>query len=492
MKVLFFMTHPGHLRNFESTLHELAERGHSVHIVFEREKEGLPGQRTLVEALDADPRLTFGRAPVPERAEEWTLVAWQLRAMLDYLRYLEPPFASASTLRRRASREVPRPFVRALDALGGHRGAGRLLSSLERSVPPRESVLRFIAAHEPDLVLVTPLLDLGSPQLDYIRAAKSLGLPACLCVASWDNLTNKGLLHELPTLVTVWNEDQRREAVQLHGVPASRVAVTGAQAYDHWFGRQPSRKRDELIELAGLPPGRPFVLYVGSSPFLAPGEGQWIVRWAQALRHAGNEAGILVRPHPLSPLEAADLEALEAIGDVAVWPRGGENPVDEETRAGYFDSIAHAGAVVGLNTSAMIEAAIAARPVLTVIRPGYDAGQRGTLHFRYLLTENGGPAQSAASLDEHVGQLAAALAGEDRPATSFLARFVRPHGLDEPATPHLVDALEGAATRPAEPPEPVPLAARAARPLLAVGGAIGLRIRRRGGPAERPGEPTIL
>jgi hypothetical protein len=489
MKVLFFMTHPGHVRNFESTLRALCRRGHRVHVAFDREKEGLPGQHSLVAALDREcEQVSFGRAPVVERSEEWTLIAWQLRAMLDYLRYLEPPLATATRLRWRASREVPRPLVKALDALdraGARAFARRSLGTLERSVPPRKSVLRFLSAQEPDLVAVTPLLDLGSPQLDYVRAAKSAGVATCLCVASWDNLTNKGRLHELPAAVTVWNEDQRREAVELHRVPAARVTVTGAQPYDHWFARQAGRSSAELLGLAGLPPGRPFVLYTGSSPFLAPDEGEWIVRWARALREAKQpsvrEAGLLVRPHPLSPLDESCLEALESIEGVAVWPRHGQNPVDDATRADYFDSMFHAAAVVGLNTSAMIEAAIVGSPVLTVVRPDSPEGQEGTLHFRYLLAENGGPAVRATSLDEHAAQLACALGDEPpaTPATTFLARFVRPHGLDEPATPRLVDALEEAAACPAESPEPVPLAATAARPLLALGGSIGLRLRRR-------------
>jgi hypothetical protein len=481
VRALFFMSHPGHLRNFESTLRELAARGQHVHVAFDREKEGLSGQDTLVAALDAEHEsLTFGPAPALERGEEDALVARQLRALLDYLRYLDPRYETASRLRRRAAHEVPKPLFRVLEKVGNRRRVRDALAGLERSILPRKSATRFIDERRPDLVLVTPLLDFGSPQLDYLRAAKSLGIPTCLCVASWDNLTNKGLLHELPTAVTVWNEDQRREAVELHGVPADRVAVVGAQAYDHWFGRQPSRTAAELVELAQLPPGRPFVLYVCSSPFLAPKEGKWVARWARALRTSPHrsvrEAGLLVRPHPLSPLDAPGLEGIEGL---SVWPREGRNPVDDVTRADYFDSIAHAAAVVGLNTSAMIEAAIAGRPVLTVIRPEFPDGQVGTLHFRYLTAENGGPAVATRSLAEHTRNLADALAGKAEPATAFVVRFVRPHGLDEPATPRLVDALEQAAAAPVETPDRVPAAARAARPLLVLGGSIGLLLRGR-------------
>ena len=478
MNVLFFMRHPGHLRNYESTISELALRGHRVHVAFDGEKEGLAGQRSLVASFAGTQEVTFGAAPLPTKAEEWTLVAWQLRAILDYLRYLEPPLDRALLLRSRAARAVPRPLVRGLASLGDSRDrVRRSLSALERAVAPRRSTLTYIAERNPDLVVATPLLDFGSPQLDYLRASKRLGIPTCFCVASWDNLTNKGLLHELPTCMTVWNEDQRREASELHGVPSERVAVTGAQAYDHWFGRRPTRDRGELLSAAGLAADSPYVLYVGSSPFLAPREGEWIRRWLRGLHEAAPHASVLVRLHPPNDLSAADVSALRATAGVSVWPHEAQNPVDDQTRADYFDSMFHASAVVGQNTSAMIEAAIVGRPVFTS-RTSPD----GTIHFDYLLAENGGPATSASSLGEHVRQVAAALehdTGSTAAAIEFVRRFVRPYGLDEPATPRLAEALEEAAGHTAERLGQVPLAATAARPLLALGGSVGLRIRRR-------------
>src|SRR4030095_13968020 len=94
---------------------------------------------------------------------------------------------------------------------------------------------------------------------------------SALCVASWDNLTSKGLVRVLPDHVVVWNEAQKREATALHGVPADRVLVTGAQLFDRWFTMQPSRSREEFCRAAGLDPERPFLLYVGASLFIAPG-----------------------------------------------------------------------------------------------------------------------------------------------------------------------------------------------------------------------------
>src|SRR4030095_2334475 len=113
---------------------------------------------------------------------------------------------------------------------------------------------------------------------------------------------------------------------------------------------------------------------------------------------------VLVRPHPYNG-RAWNPDSFAGMDGVAVWPRGGYDPVDEEHRAGLFASLFHAAAVVGINTSAMIEAAIVGRPVFSIETPQFAGTQGGTLHYRHLLPENGGFLRVASSLGEHVQQL---------------------------------------------------------------------------------------
>jgi hypothetical protein len=72
------------------------------------------------------------------------------------------------------------------------------------------------------VVLITPLINLGSSQIEYQRAARRLGIPTALCVWSWDHLSSKALIRDAPDRVFVWNDVQRREALELHGLPADR------------------------------------------------------------------------------------------------------------------------------------------------------------------------------------------------------------------------------------------------------------------------------
>jgi hypothetical protein len=481
MRIVFFMRHVGYVRNFESTLGLLCERGHDVHVALGTKKATwLAGRKSGLDQLsERHPNLSYGLAPAIDD-HRWFRLARRLRAATDYLRYLDPRYRRAPRLRARAERKA-RPLIPKLARLPLVRSAAgiallrRLLTYIEACLPPSPAVDAFIRDCRPDIVLVTPLLDLRSPQGDYVRSAKRARIRTGLCVASWDNLTNKGMLRDIPEIVTVWNEAQRREAVELHGVPPSQVVVTGAQSYDHWFDWAPSTTRDEFCRRIGLPPDCPFLLYLCSSPFIGPQEASFVQVWVRRLRaqddHRLREIGVLVRPHPQNAAQWEDVD-LSGEGSVVVWPRAGADPVDSESKADYYDSIYHSAAVVGVNTSALIESAIVGRSVYTLLASELRDSQEGTLHFEHLLSEGGGLLKAATSFEQHAAQLAEAAeqnGRDDQANLRFLEAFVRPAGIAEPATPRLVEAIETAARGPlpAEypPPRGAPLVRLALRPL---------------------------
>jgi hypothetical protein len=168
------------------------------------------------------------------------------------------------------------------------------------------------------------------------------------------------------------------------------------------------------------------------------------MKWAAHLRASTDarlrDAAILIRPHPSRAREWDDVN-WRSVPDVAFW---GGNPVDDESRADYFDSLYHSAAVVGLNTSAFIEAGIVERPVLAILPPEFSASQEGTLHFRYLI--EGGLLTTSRTLDEHEKQLSTMLGGHNdivmRRQLEFVRAFVRPNGLAVSATGVMADALE--------------------------------------------------
>jgi hypothetical protein len=462
------------MRQYASLVEELAARGHDVRLAFQKSKGDLPAsvQENRL------PGVTYCFAPERPVDDGWRSVAWTVRALADLARYAHPRYERAPLLRRRMAskvvghlqkspefeplgRRVALGVARRLVHTGGATRSERVIrvaARLEDAIPASKAITQFVREQAPDVVLATPVVNRASTQVDHLKSARRLGIPTGICVASWDNLTNKGLLRFVPERVFVWNEAQRREATELHGMPADRVVATGAQLFDQWFERRPSTSRDDFVRRVDLDATRPFVLWACSNPAMTElPESRFVVEWAEAIRASGDERlrslGLLVRPHPNEPGQWRDVD-LARLGNAVVWPPEGALPVTDEARSDFFDSLAHSAAVVGVNTTAMIEAAIVGKSVLTVLAE--DFAQESTLHFDYLLAENGGFLHVATSLREHLDQLSGVLDEDAEGAARrrrFVEAFVRPHGLDRPATPILADSIEELARlRPGRPP----------------------------------------
>jgi len=352
---------------------------------------------------------------------------------------------------RLIARSVGRKLAKRTNRRLSHRTL-RVTRVLEDAIPASRTVTGYVREHKPDIVLTTGTFRHVSGEVELLKSARKLGIPAGIFVTSWDNLTNKGSLKYVPELVFVWNEVQARDAVDLHRIPSDRVRVTGAHVFDEWFARRPTRTREELLSELDLDPSKPYVVYLCSSGNIAHNEEpQFIERWVAALRTSGDprlrEMNVIVRPHPNVRNRPRDF----GYDNIAVWPPEGAYPVAERAREDFVDTLTHCSAVVGMNTTAMIEAACLGKSVMTVLVPEF--AQETTLHFHYLLAENGGFLHVAENLEEHVRQLSSVL-DEDAEGQElrrrFVESFVRPKGLDRPAAPIAAEAIEELADQPVD------------------------------------------
>jgi hypothetical protein len=478
LRILLSMRNFWYVRIFESVVRMLAARGHQIHLLIGHDPDPTGQWTASADALVASsPNITMAFA---HRSidDEWLDLRLMQRLGSDYVRFVLPEYASAPILRDRARDRVPESIRALADYAGiGHGWVRPLLKTAlraaERAVPPAPELRDAVLSYRPDVTLVTPLIDLGSYQHDVVRVSRSLGIPTGVCIGSWDHLSSKALIRDQPDQVFVWNDTQKREAVTMHGVPPERVVVTGAQCFDHWFERQPALSYGEFARRVGLDPARRFLVYVCSALFEgSPNEAQFVLEWIAALRSSGHEdlrrIGILIRPHPKRSFEWDGID-LTQFDNVSLWPRRGTAPNDAASKADYFDSLFHSSAVVGINTSALIEGGIVGRGVHTFLLPEFQTCQEGTLHFHYLL--DAGLLRAGRDLAEHVAQLATTLAATDPTQHSnraFVEAFVRPHGLSVSATDTFVDGVERLALiapAPLRDPLWAPIARAALRPI---------------------------
>lgn len=453
MRILFVLRHPSYLRNFTSVVGALSAAGHRIHLIFDAEVR--EGEDEVVKQLQSEhPSVTwqYTEEDHKETRGPWHPVATRMRYGCDYLRYLQKPFAHAHALRARARERSPEwvrwlgdTFLRRFPP--GLAIALKLGPPLEWSVGVHPLVDRLIDLFEPDLIMATPVVGLGSYQVDWLKAARLRGIPSALPVTSWDNLTNKGRLRVHPDKILVWNEAQKKEAIEFHGARGDDVLVCGAWTYDHWFDWKPSLAREMFLRLVGLEGAERYLLYVGSSRFIAPNETQFFERFMDALRANPDtkDVGVIVRPHHQNADQWAALD-LGRWSKVAIFPKAGANPLNISKQNQYFDSIWHADAVFGINTSAQIEAGVIGRPVFTVTDGTFEKTQSGTLHFSHLSDPDHGLLYIAANPAEHARQLAEILKlpvqRRREKSDNFVRYFVRPYGIAEPATSRFVLAIE--------------------------------------------------
>ena len=150
----------------------------------------------------------------------------------------------------------------------------------------------------------------------------------------------------MPDRVMVWNEFQKREAVEMHRIPADRVVVTGAQLYDEWFERQADHETmGPSVAISDLIRRSPLILYCGSSIFIARDEVVFVREWLGEGAQASDDrmlrkANILIRPHPMhqAPFDELDVSGYKR---VTVHPRSGGMPVVESSKADFFDALFH-------------------------------------------------------------------------------------------------------------------------------------------------------
>jgi hypothetical protein len=447
-RLLFAIQYPDYLRLFGDALAALRQRDIDVVLAFDK-----PGKN--------EEALSRAAALAPVEFTAWAPGVWQplyeeIGCVLDYLRFMTPEFAGKPYLRKRMDKYLPARFGR-LRAMRGVpavvvNAVHTAVRTLEAATPGDSGHVALLERVRPDAVIVSPVLLRGrgsAQQTQLIKTAQRMGIPTAIAVGSWDHLSSKGLLRVHPDRLLVWNGKQREEAIRYHRTDPSAIVVTGAYPWQRWFDMRPAVDREAFATNVGLPPGLPYLLYVGSSRGIAAPDAElafvrdWLAALDASTDAAVRSAAVMIRPHP-GNREHWLTAQFDTQRPVVVWPREARAVFMKDGDAlAFYHSIHYSEAVVGINTSAMIEATIIGRPVFSIRYPG--VAQTETVHFEYLTPAAGGSTVVAESFAEHAVQLATVLrdpASLNAAREAFLRGFIRP---DNPAAKPLdcfADAVE--------------------------------------------------
>ena len=456
MRIMFAMSHIGVLRHFDGVVRHLCGSGHQVTALFgSMSKEG-HNDRALVAMMSAVDGFQYGQMHL--RRDLWGRLLTVSRKLRNYALYIGPRHPASDRLAKMLEKRLGRVMERLASkpvfrkAVANPLGV-KALSLIERVAPPGREITRQLREQGPDVLVATPFIYLKSWELEYVKAARSLDIPTVVPVASWDHLTTKGTFQVLPDLVTVWNHSLAREAAEIHQVPEGSIFVTGSPTFDFWFELRPTIGREEFCHQVRVDPARPIVVYLCSSTSISGDETTFVREFVRGLREDPDtrDVSVIVRPHPLNPSIWDGFSADNSV----VWPRRGDVPDTAESKQDYYHSLFYSLAVVGVNTTAMVEAAIVDRPCVAIMTDRYHRTQEGRPHFHHLLRADF--MQTPRSFSEAAKVLSSTLNGADPKADNrrrFVREFIRPRGIDEPASLNLAHAIEAVAR--GEKPKEIP------------------------------------
>lgn len=452
MNALFAGRSVYHFTYYESLVRQLCSAGHSVEMVYDRKWSQGQSDESLRKCLDEHKNLSMSWGL--RRSDKYRRLIFNTREIRSYTDYLRRSLSDdQSQFYLNRWRSYLTPLIRfnadkwPLRRLLAREGTQLLLEKIEAWVPPAKDIVRSLQEKKPDVVIASPVDMRFSEEVEYVKAAKSLGIPTVALVLSWDNLTTKGLFAVVPDLMLAWNEAHASEAVGIHKMPASGVVIVGSTFFDKWFDADHLlMSREDLCARLGIDPGRPFITYLGSSANIARDETWLVERIVEGIRSHSNEKvrqlGIVVRPHPANSKVYQRLSA----DDVVVWPRNGALPESETSQKEFFSTLTHSVGTVGINTSGMIDAIILDKPCVSVVTDEYRDTQSAAAHFKHLVASDA--LELAEGVDGSLRSLEAMLSGEDKRKEArnrFVRSFVWPCGNNTPAGAVAARAVELAA-----------------------------------------------
>lgn len=446
MRILFVFKALTNFFYYQQLIEELCLRGHHVEVAVDPDAGG---EAALLDDVgfdapvgwDFSSGLSLGWSGMSQR---WLSIARSLRSHLNYFRRAEQSrhfvMRSRVWLPAWLQRALRIPLVRPL--LGSAMGM-KFFKLLETVISPDRKIVSDLRKRAPDLVFASPANRPSWTDAEYIKAAKSLGIPTALMTLSWDNLTTRGVFPVHPDLMLVWNEDQRQEARVYQEVSDRQIVVVGSLFFDKWLDSAPKLgDRAVFIEELGLPEGSQFAVYLGSTRNIAPDETEVVRALARTIRdHPDpnvNSLFLVARPHPANSRPYEDFEE----DGVVVWPRKGMLPTTEASKASFARTLKYSVGSIGINTSGMIDAIVNDVPCIAVVSDEYKQTQEDTVHYQQL--QRSGVLEEASSMQECAEILRRLINGEDKCAALravFTSAFVRPRG-DRPVRTIAADAFE--------------------------------------------------
>lgn len=452
MKILFVLDNYSKYFSIDDVVRELYQRGHEISIIMGMDdKKDVPDDAIQKAKIDL-PNMQI--EPLLKRKFLRTF-ARDIRELLNYAHILNNEATRQWDVAKWNRFFHPLVWRLLISDTGKKRLKDRafqkILRSIEQKIPAQPRIKNQIKRHKPDLVIALPLVNADSRENEYIQASLALGIPCVYSMYSWDNIESKATFQSRPNYNIVWNKSLADQLASGHDIPSDRIFITGAPRFDRLLDAKNEYvlPREEFCKRAGIDANRKYFLYVASTFLVnskftkALNEDKIVLEIAAAFQKNPRTSAVdmLVRPHPNNTGIVKTI--LEKKPDnISIYPKHGEFPDTEQKRMMFYNSIYHGVAVVGVNTTAFLEASALDKPCVTIITESFGETQQ-VPHFHHLIDADF--LELANGTEELTDCISKILDGVDSRSDqrhAFVENFLRPLEPNRSASEAYADLVE--------------------------------------------------
>jgi hypothetical protein len=266
--------------------------------------------------------------------------------------------------------------------------------------------------YQPSLVFVTN--PTAMREFHFLKQAQAKGITTIGMIHSWDVLTTEGQIVVPLNHYFVWNEVIKAELINLRGVPAEQVSITGIAQFDVYAEPIPDERREEFFLQHGLDSAKKTVLFATSPGGLTPEEPEILAGLVNALnRENAGTVQVLVRIHQQDDVQRyASIKDSNVIFQVPGVQRKNLDDsrlMDQADMRLLRDTLAYSDVVINTVSTISIDAVALDRPVINIAFDLHERDYHGsvTRYFDWVhvqLIVKSKATKLAGSLDELVSQ----------------------------------------------------------------------------------------
>lgn len=446
IKVLFVISATNQFTHYKSIIINLSKQGHFVTCLFDKEWS----QKSKVDSINISNLKikNFKYSWLRRREDKYRQILFITRELLNFRRYLIFEKEQSFFYLNRAKKYLPFIFrelakINLFKRLIKSGFSGSFLKLIDKITPADQKIADLIRKYRPDVVMAGPGNIRYSEEIEYIKAAKKLNIPTIIPIISWDNLTTKSLISNIPDRLLVWNQTQQNEAIRYHNIPKNKIRITGSPFFDKWFNNShPSQSQVNFCSDNGLNEHLPTILYLGSSATIALDETWLVTEIKKAISNYPdkyiNKTQIIVRPHPMN------YQIYKNIGkDVAVIiPKEGSLVNSKKDLEVFINCVKYSIAAIGINTSAMIDTLVLNKPVIAILDKKYSQTQSESIHFQQMKDMDVLEiAKNVTDIPKIIQKLSKEDSRQDQ-RMEFIKKFIRPFSLTHSAGLQAVKEIE--------------------------------------------------